>query len=392
MEGDFIKINEWLRPLSWLYGLGVVLRNTLFNIGVLKSQSFDIPVISVGNITVGGTGKTPHVEYLLRLLHERFNVAVLSRGYKRKTKGFVLAGSDDNATTIGDEPFQVKRKFGDVTVAVDKNRRRGITMLSDDSVVKGIDVVLLDDAFQHRYVKPGINILLVDYHRLIIHDALLPAGRLREPLSGKNRADVVIVTKCPKELKPMDFRVITKQMNLFPYQHLYFTTLDYAPLQPLFGGKTISLESIDKGVNVLLLTGIASPKQLIFDLQPFTPNIHPLTFNDHHAFTQRDIERINNEFAALPEPRMVITTEKDAARLVDIEGLSEGVRHAIYALPVKISFMLDQGEMFDDSITGYVMKNSRNSILSKVKEEAHKTATSHKSKPNTSRTISFRSR
>lgn len=388
MEGDFIKINDWLRPLSWLYGLGVGLRNTLFNIGLLKSQDFDMPVISVGNITVGGTGKTPHVEYLLRLLKDQFHVAVLSRGYKRKTRGFVLA--DDNATarTIGDEPFQMKCKFSDVVVAVDKNRRRGITLLSDNNIAKDIDVVLLDDAFQHRYVKPGINILLVDYHRLIIYDTLLPAGRLREPLSGKNRADIVIVTKCPKDLKPMNFRVITKQMNLYPYQHLFFTTLDYEPLHPLFGGNDMQLSDLQKDVNVLLLTGIASPRQMVLDLQPYTQNITSLAYGDHHDFTPTDVERINNQFASLSEPRIIITTEKDAARLAATEGLSEAVRHAIYALPIKIKFLLDQGEFFDQNIIGYVKKNSKNSILTKAKEESkQKEPSKAKEKP---RTISFR--
>lgn len=388
MEGDFIKINDWLRPLSWLYGIGVSFRNTLFNIGVLKSQGFDIPIVSVGNITVGGTGKTPHVEYLLRLLCGRFRVAVLSRGYKRKTSGFVLADDDSTALTIGDEPFQMKCKFSDVVVAVDKNRRRGITILSDNSVANDIDVILLDDAFQHRYVKPGINILLVDYHRLIIYDTLLPAGRLREPLSGKNRADIVIVTKCPNGLKPMDFRVVTKQMNLFPYQHLFFTTLDYDPLHPLFGGSDRPLDSIAKDEHILLLTGIASPKQMQMDLQPYTTHITQMAFRDHHVFTQHDVERINSEFAALPEPRMIITTEKDATRLACVDGLSDTVRRNIYALPMKVRFLLEQGEFFDENIVGYVLKNSRNSTLTKAKEE-NKQKNAGKVNAN-SRTISFR--
>ena len=177
VEGDFIKTNKWLLPLSWLYGLAVKTRNTMFEMGILKTRSFQIPVISVGNITVGGTGKTPHVEYLVRLLKEQFHVAVLSRGYKRKSKGFIKAGMQTTMLEIGDEPYQMKQKFTDVTIAVDKNRCHGIDMLTEQD--KKLDVILLDDAFQHRYVKPGINILLVDYHRLIIYDKLLPAGRLR---------------------------------------------------------------------------------------------------------------------------------------------------------------------------------------------------------------------
>ena len=390
MEGDFIKITDWLRPFSWLYGFGVAVRNTMFEIGVLKSRSFDVPVISVGNITIGGTGKTPHVEYLVKLLSERFRVAVLSRGYKRKTHGFVMADADATAATVGDEPCQMKRKFPDITVAVDKKRCRGIERLTEGENGGNIDVIILDDAFQHRYVKPGINILLVDYHRLIIYDTLLPAGRLREPLSGKNRADIVIVTKCPAELKPMDFRVITKAMGLYPYQHLYFTTLAYGALRNVFTSEEKQLESIEPDTSVLLLTGIASPRQMTYDLQAHTHNIHPLTFGDHHAFTAHDIRRINEAFAALPQGSIIITTEKDAERLRGLEGLDTAVRDNLYALPVSIKFMLGQGETFDENIKGYVFKNSRNSILAKAKDD---------NKPQNSnntgdrpRTISFRNR
>lgn len=388
MEGDFIRINRWLLPLSWIYGLITGIRNTLFDIGVLKSRSFNVPMISVGNITVGGTGKTPHVEYLVRLLQDKFRVAVLSRGYKRKSRGFVLAGDEDTVATIGDEPYQMKKKFPNTSVAVDKNRCNGVSKLIDNSIVKDIDVVLLDDAFQHRYVKPGINILLVDYHRLIIYDTLLPAGRLREPLSGKNRADIVIVTKCPKDLKPMEFRVITKAMNLYPYQHLYFSTLDYDALQPIYCGEKRKLETLGKNENVMLLTGIASPKQMIIDIKPYTEKIHPLTFSDHHAFTPGDVEKINNTFAALPSPKIIITTEKDATRLFGLSGLSEEVRHNIYTLPVKVRFMLEQEETFNENIIGYVRKNSRNSILVKTKDENKSGDRNHSG--DRPRTISFR--
>ena len=387
VEGDFIKINEWLLPLSWLYGLGVKFRNMLFEIGILRSESFDVPVISVGNITVGGTGKTPHVEYLIELLKDKAKVAVLSRGYKRRTRGFVIA--DDNATakTIGDEPLQMKRKYGDdITVAVDRKRCHGIRQLTSDE--DGIDVILLDDAFQHRYVKPGVNILLVDYHRLIIYDKLLPAGRLREPLSGKNRADIVIVTKCPHDLKPMEFRVITKAMNLYPFQRLFFTCLEYRNITPVFGSGEQSLDSIGKDCHILLLTGIASPQQMIEDLSPRCPHITPLTFGDHHTFTSSDVARINNEFAALPHPKMIITTEKDATRLIAVEGLSEEVRGAMFALPVKIRVMLGQEESFNEKIIGYVRKNSRNSILAKAKDD-NKSRNGNNLRDR-SRTISFR--
>ena len=387
MEGDFIKINKWLLPLSWCYGLGIKMRNTLFEMGVLKTRSFKMPIISVGNITVGGTGKTPHVEYLVNLLKENFHVAVLSRGYKRKSKGFVMATTDSKMSEIGDEPYQMKQKFKNVTIAVDKNRCHGIDQLTENN--KDLGVILLDDAFQHRYVKPGINILLVDYHRLIIYDELLPAGRLREPLRGKDRADIVIVTKCPKELKPMEYRVITKAMNLYPYQHLYFTTLEYDSLYPVFGERQ-PIGSIETFSNhhTLLLTGIASPEQLKHDLSPIITHLSPLTFSDHHQFSKKDVQLINERFESLPSPKCIITTEKDAARLLEVEGLHEEVKKNLYILPVRIRFMQEQTELFNQHIIGYVRKNSRNSILVKGKDERKPHHSNHSG--DRPRTISFR--
>ena len=368
MEGDFIKINEWLTPLSWFYGFGVKLRNLLFDMEIRKSRSFKTPVISIGNLTVGGTGKTPHVEYLVRLLQDHLHVAVLSRGYKRKSSGFIIADDTTTMHEIGDEPFQMKQKYPKVTIAVDKNRVNGINRLTNnDSKKSNIDVVLLDDAFQHRQVKPGVNILLVDYHRLIIYDKLLPAGRLREPLSGKNRADIVIVTKCPKDLKPMEFRVITKAMNLYPYQQLYFSTIDYEEPQPVFKGAQ-RLKDL-QALNVLLLSGIASPRQLTEDLKPRVKSLTPLTFADHHNFKQKDVELLNTTYANMPSPKCIITTEKDAARLVTTEGLSDDVRQNLYKLPVHICFLLDQEEAFNKFITGYAQKNARHHLVIRAWEE-----------------------
>jgi tetraacyldisaccharide 4'-kinase len=386
MEGDFITINKKLLCLSWLYGLGVGLRNLLFEMDVLKSRSFSTPVISVGNITVGGTGKTPHVEYLIRLLKNQLNVAVLSRGYKRKSRGFVLSDKDTPMPMIGDEPYQMKQKFPDITVAVDKKRTRGISKLIAADSGLDVDVILLDDAFQHRYVKPGINILLVDYHRLIIYDCLLPAGRLREPVKAKDRADIVIITKCPKDLKPMEFRVITKAMNLYPYQQLYFSTLEYDQPKAVFGDAVLT-DSLS-GKNILLLTGIASPEQLLHDLQEYDSQITPLTFGDHHDFKRKDVEAINEAFASLPEPRLILTTEKDATRLMVTEGLSDDVKKQMYMLPLRIAIMQGQQEEFKQKILGYVRKNSRNSILAKGKDDYK----SHHSDSagNRPRTISFR--
>ena len=388
-EGDFIHINEWLIPLSWLYGIGVGFRNQLFNIGLLKQHDYDIPIISVGNITVGGAGKTPHVEYLIRLLKDKVKVAVLSRGYKRKTHGYVLANDSSTVTDIGDEPYQMKQKYQDVHIAVDKKRVDGIAHITGDAETNDTDVILLDDAFQHRYVKPGINILLVDYHRLIIYDKLLPAGRLREPQSGKNRADIVIITKCPKDLKPMEFRVLTKAMNLYPYQSLYFTTIEYESLIPLFAKEksTIEKETLEDK-HVMLITGIASPKQIIIDLKPHVKEMTTLAFSDHHQFKSKDIMKINETFNAIKGEKIIVTTEKDATRLEQLEGLSEEVKQNLYVLPIKVKFMINQEEEFNDKIIDYVRKNSRNSILVKGKD-GHKSKDSHNS-GNRPRTISFR--
>ena len=368
-EGDFIKINEWLRPLSWLYGLGVGIRNIMFETGILKSRAYDIPVIAVGNITVGGSGKTPHVEYLINLLHDKLKVAVLSRGYKRKSHGYVLADKDTPMQMIGDEPFQMKSKYDDIYVAVDKRRREGIERLTDDAATSDTDVILLDDAFQHRYVKPGINILLVDYHRLIIYDELLPAGHLREPKEGKSRADMVIITKCPKDLKPMEFRVLTRAMNLYPYQDLFFTTLVYKDLQGIFTRKQMPLADISPETTIMLLTGIASPRQMSVDLKPYGRTIVPLSFADHHAFSPKDVEKINSTYASLPHPSIIITTEKDRSRLIGLDGLSEEVKRNIYALPIEVKFMLEGEKRFNHKILSYVRKNSRNSILAKAKND-----------------------
>ena len=406
MEGDLINTNKALQPLSWLYGLGVNFRNMLFEMGILKSRSFDVPVISVGNITVGGTGKTPHVEYLIRLLKDNFKVAVLSRGYKRKTHGFLRADKNSTVRDIGDEPFQMKTKFPDITVAVDGKRTRGITQLTSGDSDSQPDVILLDDAFQHRYVKPGINIMLVDYHHLIIYDRLLPSGRLREPVKSKDRADIVIITKCPTDMKPMEYRVITKAMKLYPYQRLFFSTHEYDAPKPVFpdlsNRESIEslgvidsmgvLESLDPlsplaGKNILLLTGIASPEQMVQDLTPVTPNISTLTFGDHHAFRPKDIRRINERFSALPDPKLIITTEKDATRLEAVEGLSDEVKSHLYTLPIHMTIMMGQQDDFNNHIIKYVRKNSRNSILVKGKDD-HKSKDSHRS-GDRPRTISF---
>lgn len=359
MEGEFIHKNLWLAPLSWLYGLGTAIRNRLFDWGILKSKHYDIPVISVGNITVGGTGKTPHIEYLLALLSPTYKVAVLSRGYKRKSKGYVLATSDIPIEMIGDEPWQMAQKFPEVYIAVDADRCHGIERLMNDEETRDVEVILLDDAFQHRYVAPGRNILLTDYHRLITKDMLLPAGRLRESVQGKERANTVIVTKCPTNMAPMEYRIIAEALQLRPYQRLFFSTFRY--------GKMVNMDSFDiKGMhemsrnNVLLVTGIGCPKQMQLDVAQRFASVKSLDFRDHHYYDAQDIEDIRKAFLQLPKPRIIITTEKDATKLLSMPTLTQEDMSHFWILPIGIRILQDKENMFNDKITGYVQKNLRN--------------------------------
>ncbi len=360
MEGDLIKTNHWLTPFSWLYGAGVSFRNWMFDIGLLKETCFDIPTISVGNLTVGGCGKTPHVEYLVTLLKDKYKVAVLSRGYKRKSRGYKLADEKTTMPQIGDEPFQMKRKFSDIYVAVDSKRKRGIKKLQKDTRTNDVEVVLLDDAYQHRYVKPGLNILLVDYHRIITLDKLLPAGRLREPIASKERADIVIVTKLPSALKPIDYRILEKSLALRPYQKLYFTSIEYKSLVSFGDKSTLELDALAEETNVLLVTGTASPEQIKGDIQPHCKHIDTLTFPDHHQFKKADINKIAKRYDALPKPAIILTTEKDASRLYHLNNIPENIKDNLYILPIGIGFRHDRQTDFDNTVLNYIkMKNYR---------------------------------
>ncbi|HIZ26409.1 MAG TPA: tetraacyldisaccharide 4'-kinase [Candidatus Barnesiella merdipullorum] len=361
MYGKSIKINRWLIPLSWLYGLGTGIRNKLFDWGILPAEEFDIPVISVGNLAVGGTGKTPHIEYLIELLQHKYRVAVLSRGYKRKSRGFVLADASSTARDIGDEPYQIKRKFPDIAVAVDANRRRGIKRLKE--LLPDLDVVLLDDAFQHRYVSPLASIVLTDYNRALHLDKLLPAGRLRESRHELSRADIVIVTKCPADMKPIEYNIISRWLHLFPYQHLYFTTLDYGKLQAVFPEKCtpreLDLKELPTQAGVMTLTGIANPRPMQRYIARFCTPQEELQYPDHHHFTDNDLREIARRFQTLKgETNYLITTEKDAARLRSA-SLDDAVAQRLYYLPIRVRFMQYAGTSFDEKILGTIYKNRR---------------------------------
>lgn len=382
------KIIYPLIPFSWIYGFVVQVRNFLFECGVLKSESYDIPVISIGNITVGGTGKTPMTEYLIRLLSKDHQVSIVSRGYKRQTKGYLLAKPSHTMSDIGDEPFQMKHKYPSIHLAVDGNRRRAISNLCSSEISPSTDVILMDDGFQHRYVQPGINILLTDYHRLPYNDYMLPAGRLREPKSSCRRADIVIVTKCPSDITPTEERGIERSLNLQPWQKLFYSSYKYGSLIPLSyylnrdsdgssdASEKIPLSDLESNkYSVVLLTGIASPQQLEGDFKQFCP-FHPLRFGDHHSFVKKDMEQISQKLSETGgENSIVVTTEKDAMRLIeylrvnpndDIEFIRNRYKK-FYVLPVEVSFMKEKEEEFNKIIQSYVQKNSRNSTLLKAK-------------------------
>ena len=342
-----------LYPLSRLYGLGVWVRNRMFDHRLLPSREFDVPVVVVGNIAIGGTGKTPHVEYLIEALRDTHNLAVLSRGYKRSTKGFVLAGPDVRPDEIGDEPYQMYGKYGDsVTLAVCEKRVEGIERLTE--LNPKIDMILLDDAFQHRYVKPSVSVVLTEYNRPVFNDKLLPYGRLREGRGALNRADIVVVTKCPADMKPMQYRIFEENLNLFPFQKLYFSTFDYGRLIPVFDCADIripSLSALDPGTNILAVSGIANPRPFVKYLRKSKAKVKLKRFGDHHNFSEPDMAHITAEFDALPGDRkFIVTTEKDAVRLRSNPYFPERLKDKIFYLPVRVRF-IDRGDAeFSDCI------------------------------------------
>lgn len=349
-----------LRLAARLYGLGVWIRNKLFDRGLLPSKGFRIPVINIGNIAVGGTGKTPHVEYLIRLLQAKgYRVATLSRGYKRHTRGYVLATLQSNAREIGDEPCQMKRKFPDVQVAVHENRCRGIERLMRMDTPP-VDVILLDDAFQHRYVHAGLNLLLTDYHRLFCDDDLMPMGRLREPASGARRAQIVIVTKCPCGLGTATCRDIASKLHLQPGQQLYFSTLAYGDLRPLIPHGKSRCGTLQADDHVLVVAGIASPARLMEEVKRRTPHATLLDFGDHHEFTRKDILTIGTAFNRMDgKSKRIVITEKDAVRLIAHPGLPAALKREMDVLPVEVKFLQGQQTLFNQTIIDYVTTNPR---------------------------------
>ncbi|MFO7574882.1 MAG: tetraacyldisaccharide 4'-kinase [Bacteroidales bacterium] len=353
-----------LYPFSLVYGLIVGIRNMLYNKGILPSTEHNIPVICIGNLAVGGTGKTPHADYLITLLKPHYRVAVLSRGYKRKSKGFRIITALDTVSVAGDEPLQLALKHTDITVAVDRNRNNGIREIMRQRPETG--VIIMDDGFQHRSVVPGKSVILSDYSNLYINDCLLPCGTLREHRYNIRRADIILITKTPHGINAMDMRIMFRNIGKYPYQNLYFTTLKYGSPVPVFPGEVAVSDTADdlKDAEILLITGIANPGPLVSHLNEICRTVRHARFPDHHNFTAEEISRLKPETMEDSSGRFYIfTTEKDAVRLRMIEGLPEWFVRGAYFIPVEVEFLNEDTKEFNNHIIDYVRKSKGNSRI-----------------------------
>lgn len=356
-------ITYLLTPPKWAYQFGVWFHNKLYDANIMKQTDFDIPVISVGNLTVGGTGKTPHVEYLIDCFKNEYNIAVLSRGYKRKTKGFVLASPTSTPEQIGDEPYQIYKKYGElVKVAVTANRKKGIEKIL--KLFPSTNLVILDDAYQYRKVRPLISLLLLDSNRPVDQDELLPLGRLREPQHATERADMIVITKCPEVMLPFDYREKSRTVNALSFQKIFFSSVNYRDLKPVFPDNSpyyINLESLTENDAVLLLTGIASPRGFVRHFRDFPFKVKVLRFPDHHDFTRWDLRLIKQNFSSLDgKRRIIITTEKDAVRLQHNPYFPYKLKPYVFYLPIRIQMHSSiNGDFMEDEIRKTLTSHQR---------------------------------
>lgn len=362
MSRNRLLNNLLLRPLSIIYGAVIYVRNKLFDWGLLKQHEFGVPVLCVGNLAVGGTGKTPHTEYIVNALKGDYRIGVLSRGYRRSTKGFVVATKRSTPSDIGDEPFQIYEKFGhEVKVAVCESRVKGITQLL--KLDPTINLVVLDDAFQHRYVKPTVSIVLMEWNRPVYNDDLMPLGHLREPAGALLRSDLVVITKCPQEVRPGDARLIYQHLGLFAYQNVFFSRYDYGNLVSVFPDEahfTPTLDSMGAGDSVLLLSGIANPKPLSRYIKSRGVKLTSMRYPDHHRFTRSDFADIKKKFDAMPGPnRYIITTEKDAVRLEASPYYPHELRGLTFYIPITVEFLPIKMPPGNETFTGEIKRKLR---------------------------------
>lgn len=353
-----------LLPFSLIYGIITGMRNWLYDIGILMPHKKNIPLLTIGNLTVGGTGKTPHVEFIVSKLTSSYKIAVLSRGYKRKTEGFLLADNQSDSKEIGDEPMQIYQKFSNVPVAVCEDRSEGIDRLVEKH--KDIDLIILDDAFQHRKISAGLSVLLTDYNRLHTRDSLLPGGNLRESKSGSKRADIIIVTKCPPQIKPIEMRLIQHEVSPDIFHEVYFSTYKYEDPYPLFSQDPENLFAFKsaqkKNTGILLLTGIASPKMIISHIEKYASHIEQLNFDDHHEFSKQELLSVAKKFDKMTDKeKVILVTEKDAARLIKNKEIPDQLKYHIFVLPIRVKILNNKESSLIKKITHYVAENSGNS-------------------------------
>ena len=358
----FQSIRFLLVPFALLYGAAVWLRNRLYDNRVLKSTSINLPIICVGNLSVGGTGKSPMVEYLLRLLKNDVNIATLSRGYKRKTKGYVLANETTSALDIGDEPMQFHVKFPDVAVAVGESRLEAIPQLLHDR--PKTQAIILDDGFQHRAIKAGLNILLTDYSNLFTRDFFLPTGDLRDERNSYKRAEIIIVTKCPAAITEEERKEITEEIKPLPQQQLFFSTIEYGvPYHILHPQQDYHLH---KQLEVLLLTGIANIEPLKEHILANTSTYETATFGDHHIFSIDDLREVRKRFSKMDhETKIIVTTEKDAVRLVKFKEELEDL--PMFVLPIRHRILFNQEEQLKKSVIDFIQQFSNTGNTQKNK-------------------------
>ncbi len=346
-----------LLPLALLYGVIIRIRNFLFNIEKIKSEQFNVPVISVGNITVGGTGKTPLTEFIIRTISPNNDVALLSRGYKRETKGVVLADEHSTALDIGDEPKQILDKFKQIKVAVAEKRVEGINALL--SLQNKPDVIVMDDAYQHRYVKPGLSILVIDYNRPLWKDVMMPAGELREPMSGKKRADVILFSKCPADISEIEQANFIRKIKPQKNQEVYFSSVGYKEIRSIFESEDVMGEEIGN-TSVLVVTGIANPTPFLEYVRSKVQNVESIKFPDHYQFASKDIDKVMQRFNQMKGNRkIVLTTEKDAIRFKQMESELNDLKKHLYYIPIEIQILDNIEKEFKDKIINYVEQNKR---------------------------------
>lgn len=344
----------FLLPFALLYGLVTWIRNLLFDIGVFRQTKHAVSVISVGNLSMGGTGKTPMVEHLIRLIHKDYKLATLSRGYGRKTKGFVLANEDATAEMIGDESMQYVQKFNDITVSVCEDRNKGVENILTQN--PDTNLVLLDDAFQHRYIKPGLSIILTDYYHLYSNDYVFPSGNLREFRSGAKRADIIIVTKTPSVLSPITRRRIKDELKIKKNQRLLFSKITYDDFTPYFSTHTQKLKT--HYAHIILFTGIANNYPLQDHLKHFCTDLTVISFADHHNYTQKDLDHILHTYNEIfSKNKILVTTEKDIMRLRDCKKTYLFENIPFYYVPIRIIFHNGDGKVLSRTIEKYLLSS-----------------------------------